>query len=150
MGNSTPQINVHHVSDIIKVLNSGIEFYRDAMEQVDREPIRGVFSDMVQTRINAVERLQPYAILEEGKREDGSSFAVQARKSYTSILGSIKSDTEHTYISQLEEVEDKTLEEIREALGKKQVDGCREALREVHDAMQRCHDRMKSLQEATA
>jgi uncharacterized protein (TIGR02284 family) len=107
---NTPQ--VHHAADIIQVLNSGIEFYSDAKEQVRDQRLVQLFDRMLNARRMVKERLQPFAVLEDGKREEGSAFSVEVRKVYTKVIGAISSDTDHAYISQLEEVEDKTLEEV--------------------------------------
>ena len=59
------------------------------------------------------------------------------------------SDKEATYIAQLEEVEDKTLEEIRIALKEKQPPQYESALLQSLATMQECHDEMRALKKAT-
>ena len=136
---------VKHVSDIVQVLNSGIEFYRDAKEQVDNPQLASFFDRMINARRTVKQNLQPFAIAEEGEVEQGSAFTVEVRNIYTKIIGVMSSDKEHTYISQLEEVEDKTLDEIRTALNKKQSADCEAALLSSLATMQECHDEMKKL-----
>lgn len=140
---------VHHVSDIIQVLNSGIEFYNDAKEKVRDRHIAQFFDRMLDARRMVKERLQPFAVQEEGEREDGSSFSVEARKVYTNVMSSMSSDKDHTYISQLEEVEDKTLEEIKAALKEEQPAQCEAALLQSLATMQECHDEMLALKKST-
>ena len=140
---------VNHVTDIIQVLNSGIDFYIDAKEKVGDQRLAQFFNRMLNTRRMVKERLQPFAVQEEGKREEGSAFTVEARKVYTKVIGALSSDKEATYIAQLEEVEDKTLEEIRSALDKKQAPQCKAALLQSLAAMKECHDEMRVLKEAT-
>ena len=96
------------------------------------------------------ERLQSFAIQAAGKREDGSSFTVEARQVYTKVIGAVSSDKEHTYISQLEEVEDKTLEELKAALKENQPPQFETALRQSLTTMQECHDEMRALKKATS
>jgi uncharacterized protein (TIGR02284 family) len=141
---------VEHISDIVKVLNSGVEFYSDAQDKVDNPAIASVFKMMASVRRSAIEQLQPYAAIEEGEREEGSSLAVEIRKLYTGMLAAVTSDKDHTYISQLEEVEDKTLEELKTALDKDQPGACRMALLKVYNDIKECHDKMLALQKATA
>lgn len=140
---NTPQIN--HASDIIQVLNSGIEFYSEAKEQVRDPRLAQFFERMLSARRSVKERLQPFAVLEEGKREEGTAFSVEVRKVYTKVIGALSSDTEHTYISQLEEVEDKTLEELRIALKDNQQPQYEAALLQSMATMQDCHDEMRAL-----
>ncbi|TQV69719.1 PA2169 family four-helix-bundle protein [Exilibacterium tricleocarpae] len=139
---------VKHIAEIVKVLNSGIDFYHEAQEAVDNPVLATVFESMVNARRRAVQRLQPYAVLEEGEVEDGSSFSVEVRKLYTKIMAAVKSDTEQTYISQLEEIEDKTLNEVKTALEKDQPVACRAALSDILADIQECHDKMLTLQKS--
>ncbi|CAM3831568.1 PA2169 family four-helix-bundle protein [Rheinheimera salexigens] len=141
--------DVKHVSDIVQVLNSGIEFYSDAKEKVDNPQLTQFFDRMINARKTVKQKLQPFAIAEEGKVEQGSAFTVEVRNIYTKIIGSMSSDKEHTYISQLEEVEDKTLEEIRTALHKKQPVDCEAALLSALATMQECHDEMRALKRSS-
>lgn len=136
---------VNHASDIIQVLNSGIEFYTDAKEQVRDPRLVQFFERMLNARRMVKERLQPFAVIEDGKREEGSAFSVEVRKVYTKVISAISSDTEHTYISQLEEVEDKTLEELRSALKDNQPPQYEAALLQSMATMQECHDEMRAL-----
>ena len=82
-------------------------------EKVEDPAIGALFQRMIDARKVSVERLQPYAINEKGEREDGSSFAVEARRAYTALLTTFTSHNDSTYVKELEEVEDKTLEEIK-------------------------------------
>ena len=88
---------VKHVTDIVQVLNSGIDFYTDAKEKVDDKRLAQFFDRMINARRMVKERLQPFAVQEEGKREEGSAFTVEARKVYTKVMGAMSSDKEATY-----------------------------------------------------
>ena len=142
--------DIKHVHDIIQVLNSGIDFYGDAKEKVEDRQLAQFFDRMLNARRLVKERLQPFAIQEDGEREDGSAFTVEARKVYTKVIGAMSSDKEHTYISQLEEVEDKTLEELKAALKENQPPQFETALRQSLTTMQQCHDEMRALKKATS
>jgi len=148
MANLHTQV-VKHVTDIVQVLNSGIDFYTDAKEKVDDKRLAQFFDRMLNARRMVKERLQPFAVQEEGKREEGSAFTVEARKVYTKVMGAMSSDKDATYIAQLEEVEDKTLEEIRIALKEKQPPQYESALLQSLATMQECHDEMRALKKAT-
>lgn len=145
---NTPRVN--HASDIIQVLNSGIEFYSDAKEQVSDQRLVQFFDRMLNARLMVKERLQPFAVIEDGKREEGSAFSVEVRKVYTKVISAISSDTDHAYINQLEELEDKTLEEIRMALKDKQPPQYEAALLQSMTTMQECHDEMRALKRSVS
>ncbi|MDX1678766.1 PA2169 family four-helix-bundle protein [Arsukibacterium sp.] len=131
-------------------MNSGIDFYGDAKEKVDDRQLAQFFDRMLNARRLVKERLQPFAVRKDGKREEGSAFTVEARKVYTKIIGAMSSDKEHRYISQLEEVEDKTLAELKAALQQKQPPQFEAALRQSLTTMQECHDEMRALKKATS
>ena len=82
--NTLQGTDANHISDIIQVMNSGIDFYQKAQENIKDPAIGALFQRMIDARRVSVERLQPYAINEQGEREEGSSFAVEARRAYTS------------------------------------------------------------------
>ncbi|SBT19196.1 hypothetical protein MGA5115_03358 [Marinomonas gallaica] len=150
MNNSTQAIETKHVADIIKVMNGGIDFYEKAKQEVDSPRIQRMFDKMIDAKESAVTELQPFAIAENGEPENDSSFEVSARQAYTKVLDKVSRDsTEHTYVDQLEEVEDKVLEELDEALKLDQPAGCERALRAVQARMKECHDEMKALQITT-
>ena len=108
--------HVEKVSSIIKVLNGGIEFYSDAIKKVESQSIKTVFQQMINDKQTAITTLQPFAVAEQGDYEDDNAMAVDIRSMYTKVISSLTSNSDHTFVSQLEEVEDKILAELREAL----------------------------------
>jgi len=145
------QINqVEKVADIIKVLNGGINFYEEAIEKVKSQSLKTMFGRLILQKRHAVAKLQPFAIEEQGEVEKDSSIAVSIRKAYTKLLSGITSDADHTYVEQLEEVEDKTLEVIREALEREQPVAVNQVLLGVLSDAKIAHSEMKSLQELTS
>lgn len=139
-----------NINSIIKVLNSGIEFYESAIEKVDNPSVVKEFKAMALARKNAVVKLQPFAKMSEGERETGNDMGVKAREIYTEILGAVSTDKSYTYIKQLEEVEDKTLEEIKEAMESVPEPLYASTLGEVFQEMKQCHDNMRHLKKLAA
>ncbi|MCO4786734.1 PA2169 family four-helix-bundle protein [Marinomonas atlantica] len=141
---ATPEVN--HISDIIKVMNSGIEFYQEAKGKVDSAEYTGFFNRMIDAKQEAVADLQKFAVAETGDLENGSDTMTEARKAYTNLVDKVSStSTETNYVDQLEEVEDKVLAEISTALDKDQAPDCEVTLRRVHTRMKECHDEMRML-----
>ncbi|MBM6552278.1 PA2169 family four-helix-bundle protein [Marinomonas ostreistagni] len=149
--NQTADMNqVKHVADIVKVMNGGIDFYEKAKQEVESTRIQRMFNKMIEAKEQAVRELQPFVIEEKGSAETDNSFEVEAREKYTKLLDKVNSDsTEHNYVDQLEEVEDKVLEELDNALQHTQPAGCEAALLKIKAQMRECHDEMKALQETT-
>lgn len=138
--------SVHHITDIIKVMNSGIEFYQKAKEKVDDKSYQGFFNRMIDAKAKAIFELQPYAVEEKGDLETGTDTLVKARETYTQVVANLSSNTEFTYVDQLEEVEDRVLEELNDALSKEQTPECEAALQRIKVQAKECHDEMKALQ----
>ena len=135
-----------HITDIIQVMNSGIDFYEKAQEKVKDPAINSLFQRMIDARKVSAEQLQPYAINEKGQREDGSSFSVELRSAYTTLLTKFSSDNDDTYVKELEEVEDRTIEEIKAAMDKPQPSDCEAALAKTLLTIQSCHAEMSRMQ----
>ena len=137
----------HHITDIIKVMNGGIEFYQEAKHKLDNRSYSALFDRMIHAKSEAIAELQPFAIQQKGEIELGSSNLVKARELYTKLMTNVTSETkEFAYADQLEEVEDKVLEELDLALERNQPQDCEVTLRRVKVRMQECHDEMKALQ----
>jgi uncharacterized protein (TIGR02284 family) len=149
---SSAHYNIEALSSLVHVLNSGIDFYREAKEKVADSQTQPYFDRMISRREMVKQLLIPYAKAETGDfkaLDKGSNFALEARHWYTTILAKIASDEQHTWVSQLEEVEDKTLEKFDEVIAQGQSVACEAALQKGRELMQSCHDQMLSLQKAT-
>ncbi|NOU50603.1 PA2169 family four-helix-bundle protein [Pseudoalteromonas sp. JBTF-M23] len=138
------------VKELIKVLNGGVEFYTEAKKKVDNLMLERIFEQNMLDKAKAQSELQKFIVADEGKIESDSAFSVELRESYTKVIALISIDKEHTYISQLEEVEDKVLEKIDKALNSPLPADCKQTLKQIRITMQANHDEMKGLQEATS
>ncbi|MDW7547782.1 PA2169 family four-helix-bundle protein [Pseudoalteromonas peptidolytica] len=138
------------VKALIKVLNGGVEFYTEAKKKLDDIELSRIFDQMIVDKAQAISDLQPFVLIDEGEIETDTALSVDIRESYTKLVGVVSTDKAHTYISQLEEVEDKVLKKLDEALSKALPPKCKSTLLQIQVQMQACHDQMKQLQELTA
>lgn len=138
------------IKELVKVLNGGVEFYRSAIEKVTNPHLKHVFESNMQEKSLAISNLQTFILIDEGKIEEDSAFSVELRAAYTRVISVLSTDTEHTYVSQLEEIEDKVLEKIDAALAEKLPAQCQSTLLQIQVRMQNCHEQMKHLQVITA
>ncbi|VUD58707.1 hypothetical protein TDB9533_02491 [Thalassocella blandensis] len=141
---------IHKIDDIIKTLNSAASFYQDAKSQVKDPSIATLFEKMRMIKQQAVTRLTPFVIIQEGEPEEGNNYSVEARKIYANLLAKLSSDTDHTLVAQLEEVEDKTLSDITQAMDNEQPPEVYSTLREIYVDMKACHDEIHAVERATA
>ncbi|UJF20507.1 PA2169 family four-helix-bundle protein [Shewanella sp. OMA3-2] len=139
--------SVENVADVIQVMRAGVDFYQDAVEKVNSSSLKGTFTKMATKKAAAIQALQPLAIAEQGEIEDGNSIAVETRKIYTKFVAMFSSDEDYTYIKQLEEVEDKVLEVLDDAIAKNQQGQALLILTNIRVDAQSMHDEMKTLQQ---
>lgn len=138
------------IRDLIRVLNDGVEFYTDAKMELRGSGYENVFQDMIDARQAALVRLQPLVYQRDGEVETGQTLSGAVRKTYTDLLAKMKSSKSPTYIAQLEELEDRTLEHIRTAISEVKSEDLTVALNHVYSALQNCHNRMRTLKRNVA
>lgn len=147
---SNSNYNLTPVKELVKVLNGGIEFYKEAKTKVSSQSLEIIFDRMISKKERAAAELQPLVVLDEGEVETDSDLVVSMRETYTKVLSVVSTDKEHTYIAQLEEVEDRVLDKIEAALEEPLPAPYFSTLKLIQNSMQACHDEMKALQEVTA
>ncbi|MEC8327772.1 MAG: ferritin-like domain-containing protein [Pseudoalteromonas spongiae] len=147
---SNSNYNLTPVKELVKVLNGGIEFYKEAKTKVSSQSLEIIFDRMISEKERAAAELQPLVVLDEGEVETDSDLVVSMRETYTKVLSVVSTDKEHTYIAQLEEVEDRVLDKIETALEEPLPAPYFSTLKLIQNSMQACHDEMKALQEVTA
>ncbi|WP_286271272.1 PA2169 family four-helix-bundle protein [Thalassotalea hakodatensis] len=138
------------VKELIKVLNGGVEFYKEAKEELSDNTLATIFNKMITEKTRAISELQTYVLIDEGEIEDDSDLVVTMREKYTKLLTVVRADKEHTYLDQLEEVEDRVLDKLSDAMEASLPEPCNIALSQIQIRMQACHDEMKALQQASA
>src|SRR5690554_1392078 len=136
---------IHRVRELVRVLNDGVDFYRDAEARVQDTSLKRTFERMATTREKLLNRLQPYLVMQEGDAEHGHTVSGRMQELYTNILASMTSDSDQTYIDHLESLEDKTLEEMRAAISDAENVEVVAALREFHPRFKQCHEEMRAL-----
>lgn len=138
------------IRDLIKVLNDGVEFYTDARIELRGSGYENIFQDMIDVRQAALVRLQPLLYSREGEVETGQTLSGSLRKTYADLMAKIKSNKSQTYIAQLEELEDRTLEHIRIAMRDVTSADFNTALNHIYSSLQHCHNRMRALKRNVA
>jgi len=132
------------LNDTISLLKAGEDFYRNAAENVDDPSLKNLFSENAAIRNAAItEMSQKVERLDEDP--SGASWTEQARQGYANAE-SMFNGTD-SLVDYLEEHEDRTLEQIREAL--KEADD-REAVKILTRHLlifQQTHDRMKAVKD---
>ncbi len=131
------------LNDVVSLLKAGKNYYRESAESVEDPSVKSVFSEMAAVRSAAITELSSKI---EGLGDDpsGASWAEQAREFYTSAKSLVTDKTE-TLVTALEEHEDRTLEQIRDALKDVENPEAQRILSRHLDTFQSTHAKMKSL-----
>lgn len=109
-----PDDMIEELNDVIAVLKGGAKFYRDAAEKVENPALADIFRANAEKRDRAVADLASH-VRRHGETPAEGSWAETAYSWYTSALGAF-GDREETLVAQLEEHEDRTLEELHDAI----------------------------------
>lgn len=141
---------VADIKDVVQVLNSAVEFYSTAKNEIDDYEINRVLDSQIASKNLAINKLQTHIVNHDGEAETGNAWSTKAREMYTKIAGSLSSNSIHTYIDQLEEVEDQILEAIDDAIKNADQPALKTDLTTIRSNMQSSHDQMLALQKSTA
>lgn len=102
------------LNDLASLLKAGESYYRDGAKSIDDRNISTVFAEMAAVRSAAIAELS-HKIEALDEEPAGASWMEQARQFYTNAKNLFAKDRE-TMINALEEHEDRTLKQIKEAL----------------------------------
>lgn len=131
---------------LIKLLNSGTEFYRQAEHEVPSQDLANIFESMAFARETSLAELQPFLSSNRGEQERGHAAGAELRRRYASLRAALKADPRRIYIEHLEEIEDATLDAIDAAMRETESLNLLEALTETRDRMSVCHRKMHELE----
>lgn len=140
---------VRKITDIVKKLNSGINFYATAIEKVSAPNCQAMFRRMWEEKQRAVKTLAPLSDLEPDEVDNAGNTCIDLHKIYTKLLGAVSDDKDCTYVKQLIDVEETILHTIDDALHEDQTPEDASSLRLVRTRTQQCHDEMLSLYNAS-
>ncbi len=102
--------------ELVSVLKDGATFYEQAKDKVDDAELKALFVTMAEIRVSTIDALKFYIERDGGEADIDGTLAGAMRRFYTETL-SLVNDTDRSYIAQLEEHEDRTLEAFDKAQG---------------------------------
>lgn len=135
------------LNDVINVLKAGADFYKEAADAVEDDALKTIFTEMARKRVVAVVSLSQ-RIESLGKEPAEAGWAETAMAWYGEMRGKIGDDA--TFIAQLEEHEDRTLDTIRSAMEDAASSPEHAMLAEHLKTFRETHDEMKALKEKRA
>lgn len=101
--------------EAIRVMQGGVEFYKEGMDKVSNIAVKNLFANMVYQKSLAIKELNLLIndthLLEAHKAD----CIVNIRRLYTKLASKLRSNSDFTYVNQLEEVEDRVLDTLDNA-----------------------------------
>lgn len=143
----TTQTDTSTLNDLIAVLEDGRAFYSEAADKVDRGDLKALFGRMASTKKAILTELRSRVAATGDSPSDGS-FAGSVRKTYADLKARMSKDTDAEYIAQLEEFEDRILDEFRDALQESEDVEVQALAAKYMPQVQLDHDEMKALKDA--
>lgn len=111
MTNTTEQLN-----ELIEITRDGQRFYQHAHDEVKDVRLQVLFRDMAQSKSELIRALSVKVAAKQEVPASGGTFSGKLRQVYADTKASLVSDTEATYVAQLEEAEDRILNAFEDAL----------------------------------
>jgi uncharacterized protein (TIGR02284 family) len=139
MTNTTEQLN-----ELIEITRDGQRFYQHAHDEVTDVRLKVLFRDMAQSKSELIRALSLKVAANQATPASGGTFVGKLRQVYADTKANLVSDTEATYVAQLEEAEDRILQAFEDALEGADAD-MRGLLTAEMPKVRANHDRMRTL-----
>lgn len=142
--------DLNHLKEIVEIARDGEKFYQDAETTVSDLSLRPIFARMASAKRELVGALsQKIAAGGETAPQSGTLVGA-ARQAYTDIAAKLSSKDAQIYVAQLEETEDRLLEQVEKAAAKTQDSAIRLTLQAYLPKVRACHDEMRNLKRKLA
>jgi uncharacterized protein (TIGR02284 family) len=138
---------IEQLNELIEITRDGQRFYQHAHDEVRDVRLQVLFRDMSKSKSELIHALSAKVAANQELPASGGTFMGKLRQVYTDTKASLVSDTEATYVAQLEEAEDRILHAFEEALEHAEPD-VQALLAAELPKVRANHDRMRSLKQS--
>lgn len=140
--------NAEILNDLVQVTRDSKTFYEDVARETENPRLRDVFSRMAMAKSSLIGALSGKLVSLGETPPDGGTVGGSLRKAYADIRATFSSNDDKIYVAQLEETEDRVLEEFEDALAKTDSVDVRSVLTEHLPKVRACHEEMRNLKHA--
>src|ERR1051326_1447389 len=131
------EANARQLNQLIEIARDGEAFYKAAAGGGGRAPVGGFFIEQAQLRRQLIEEIAE-RLRAAGEQPSQDRWGA-AWPLYASVLASVRSDNEATYIDKLESTENRLLPQFEAALDAPAVPGVKPAVQEFLGHAQQAH-----------
>jgi len=142
--------NASTVKEIVQIARDGLEFYQDAATEVKSERLKAVFSRMANHKRQLITALSTNLALNDEEVPTDGTMAGSIRKGYAEVRTMLGADEDKTYVTQLEETEDRLLHHFEDALKDCDDVTVKALLQQHYPQVRACHDEMRALKQQHA
>ncbi|MET0231426.1 MAG: PA2169 family four-helix-bundle protein [Rhodanobacteraceae bacterium] len=136
------------INEMIEVLNDGIAFYTEAMQDVARPDLKALFGRMASHKKQIASELAEAVRQLSDVPSASGTFAGSMRKLYAELRTRMTSDKDDEYVAQLEEFEDRILHTFEAAATDADDATVRGIATNYMSAVREDHDFMRDLKKA--
>lgn len=142
MSNDTKQILNH----LVDVCEDAREYYQKASDQAEDPRIKMTMKNMAAVRETIISDLKARIISMGGTPDEQGTAQGKTAQFFGQLKASI-ANTDETLVSELEEAEDKSLEEFHSAMAKNLPEETRSFIEKQTALLRKTHDHMKELKD---
>ncbi|MBU3023228.1 DUF2383 domain-containing protein [Aestuariibacter sp. A3R04] len=138
------------ISDIIRILNSGAEFYREGIRVTCSEHVIAMYTRMLEEKQQAVVELLPHAKPDLAANQKQSDWLIDIERRYTSFTSQLSEQHDLSFITHLVKLESQIVDNLDAVLDTEQSQECAQTVRKIRARMIQCKEEMLSLKQAKA
>ncbi len=142
--------NTDLLKEIVETARDGANFYDSAQEKVKNQRLRAIFARMSAAKRELITGLSDYLAQTGERPPENGTLLGSLRKHYAELLATLAADDDHVYVAQLEEAEDRLLDQIQQAIEHARDTAVRVQLQAYLPKVREWHDEMRDLKEHLA
>ncbi|HYG08199.1 MAG TPA: PA2169 family four-helix-bundle protein [Stenotrophomonas sp.] len=132
----------HRLNDLIEIARDGQEFYAEAASKVNIPELTALFTRIATVKSDIVTRLSAVVAASGGTPAEHGTMVGTMQQFYAKVRAML-SDTDYSYVAELEESEDRLLHAFQDTLtdtdtpaaARAEVEALLPRVRECHDVM---------------
>ena len=137
--------------DLIQIADDGVKGFRTAADALDDSALAGTFEALADDRHEIADRLRNLAATKYGMDvDDKGTVGGALRRGWMRLKDAVTGDNPGAIVSVAEEAEDEAVAAWGEALERPLPDEIDGIVRAQYVAIKKSHDRVRSLEKATA
>lgn len=142
--------NANTLKDLVQISHDGLAFYEDAINEVQSDRLKSVFSRMAGHKRTLIAALSSKLAMNDESVPTEGTFVGSVRKTYTDIRAVLSANEDKIYVAQLEEAEDRLLKHFEKAIEDATDPSVKGLLQQHFPQVRAAHDEMRALKQQIA